>query len=287
MTQHPAPDSERLTGAARPRQRAPLPTHGSGLPRRHAGRRRVAVAAGVALLLCGNGDGSPSRLAGWVAPMVAAQEPAANLQVPSIVTHGEAVVRRAADLAFVTAAVETRAKLPRDAQRQNADLMTSVQQKLAGAGLGKDAVRTLGYSIRQDVDVVNGRRVPREYVARNAVEVRVDAIERTGEIIDAIVQSGATAIGSVRFELREREAAEREALRLAVADARARADAAAAGAGRTVDRVLRIDDSRMPQPYMPRETMMMRAAPDQAMETPVEAGTIEIRAQVSLTVSIK
>ena len=42
----------------------------------------------------------------------------------------------------------------------------------------------------------------------------------------------------------DRAGAEREALRLAVADARARAEAAAAGAGRTIDRVLRIDDTR-------------------------------------------
>ena len=40
---------------------------------------------------------------------------------------------------------------------------------------------------------------------------------------------------------------ERDALRHAVEDARARADALAAGAGRTVDRVIRIDDSRQPR----------------------------------------
>ena len=52
-----------------------------------------------------------------------AQEPSAP-QVPSIVTSGEAVVRRAPDQAMIYAAVETRARSPRDAQRQNADLMT-------------------------------------------------------------------------------------------------------------------------------------------------------------------
>src|SRR5688572_3473178 len=103
---------------------------------------------------------------------------------PSIVTSGEAVIRRAPDRAFVTAAVENRARNPRDAQRQNADVMAAVQQQLAASGVPKDAVRTLGYTVHQEVDYVNGRRVPREYVARNAVEVRLDAVERVGEILD-------------------------------------------------------------------------------------------------------
>ena len=67
-------------------------------------------------------------------------------------------------------------------------------------------------------------------------------------MLDAVVQAGATSIGGVRFDLKDRAGAEREALRLAVADARARAEAAAAGAGRTIDRVLRIDDTRRETP---------------------------------------
>jgi uncharacterized protein YggE len=207
--------------------------------------------------------------------------------VPSIITTGEAVVRRAPDVAWVVAAVETRARNPRDAQRQNAEAMTAVQQRLAALNLGKDAVRTVGYNIHQEIDFVNGRRVPREYLARNAVEIRIDAVDRAGEILDALVVAGATSTG-VRFDLRDRPAAEREALRLAVIDARARADAAAAGAGRTIDRVLRIDDTR-PRVFPERAAVMnmSRAAADATPETPIEPGVIEVRADVTLTVAIK
>ena len=111
---------------------------------------------------------------------------------PSIVTTGEAVVRRAPDQSFVTVSVESRARNPRDAQRQNAETMTAVQQRIAAAGVPKDAVRTLGYNIQQEFDYVESRRVARGYFARNAVEVRVDAIDRTGDILDAAVQAGAT-----------------------------------------------------------------------------------------------
>src|SRR6185436_1700992 len=178
-----------------------------------------------------------------LAATAAAQEPALP-QVPFIVTVGEAVVRRTPDLASVTISVETRAKSPREAQRLNAEAMTDVQQRLAQARVPKEAIRTTGYDLGQEFDMVQGKRVPREFVARNAVAVRVDEVARTGEIVDTVVQSGATSVSGIRFDLKDRDAAEREALRLAVADARARADAAASGAGRAIDRVLRIEDSR-------------------------------------------
>jgi uncharacterized protein YggE len=217
---------------------------------------------------------------------VAAQEPTAPNATPAIVTSGEASVRRVPDQAFITLAVETRARNPRDAQKQNAVSMTEVQQRIAGAGLDKDAVRTTGYSIQQEFDYPNGRRTPREYVARNGLEIRIDAVDRTGEILD-LAQTGATTISGVRFDVKDRPAAVREALRLAVVDARARAEALAAGAGRTLDRILRIDDARQnPAPTMMRMGgFAAKTAEDAA--TPVEPGTIEIHAQVTLTVAIK
>jgi uncharacterized protein len=203
---------------------------------------------------------------------------------PVIVTSGDAIVRRTPDRAFVIIAIETRAKNPRDAQKQNADAATQVQQRLAQANLGKDAIRTLGYHLEQEFDVVPSGRIPREYVARNSIEVRIDDVSRVGELIDTVVRGGATTVAGVRFEIQNRAAAEQEALRLAVADARSRAEAAATGAGLFVDRVLRIEDRRegiiIPRP-------MMMAARSAEATTPIEPGLIEIQAHVTLTVSIK
>lgn len=225
----------------------------------------------------------------WIAWLgagaIAAQDPATP-QTPVVVTVGEAVVRRAPDRAFVTVSVETRAKNPREAQRMNAEAMTAVQLRLSQARIPKESIRTTGYDLQQEFDFVQGRRVLREFAARNGVEVRVDDIARAGEIVDAVVQSGATAVSGIRFDLQDRDTVEREALRLAVADARARAEAAAAGAGRTVDRVLRIEDSR-DGPISPPRPMMTMARAAEAPQTPIEPGLIEIRARVTLTASMK
>src|SRR5688572_5541937 len=151
--------------------------------------------------------------------------------------------------------------------------MTAIQQKLLSAGLSKDAIRTLSVDLQMESDWVNGRQVPRGYVARNTIEVRLDDITRVGEVIDISVTSGATAVHGVRFDLKQRDALEREALKRATANARSRAEAAAAGAGTSIGRVLRLEEpGNRPYPPPPPMMMMREAAQDgRAPSTPVIA----------------
>jgi hypothetical protein len=205
-----------------------------------------------------------------------------------VVMSGEGLVKAAPDQAWVMLATESRSKNPKEAQTQNANAMAAVQQRLLAAGIPKDAIRTLSYDLQLESDWVNGRQVPRGYVARNLVEVRLDDIARVGEVIDIAVTSGANSVHGVRFDLKNRDALEREALKRATADARMRAEAAAAGAGRALDRVIRVEEpgSRpypVPAPAMPR--MAMEAAAQR--ETPIVAGEIEIRSQVVITATLK
>ena len=208
--------------------------------------------------------------------------------VPEVVTVGQGVIRRAPDRAFVTVTVESRARSPREAQRLNADLMTAVRQKLGGVGMTTDDLRTVGYLVEAEYDYTNNKRVLRGYVARNTIEVRVDELDRVGEVLDVAVEAGGTSVGGVRFDLKDRRAVEREALREAVADARARAEAAAAGAGRTIERILRIQEEGAAAVSPPRSgEMLFRAAAAPAAETPISAGEIEIRVSVTLTAALK
>ncbi len=213
--------------------------------------------------------------------------PVAADRLPVVVMQGDAVIRRAPDRAFVSIAVESRAAKPRDAQQQNAQVMAAVQEKLRAAGVPKENVQTTAYDLELEFDYAGGKRTPRGYLARNSIEVRVDDLARVGEIIDLAVGAGATNVSGVRFDLKERAAVEREAVKAAVADALARAEAAAAGAGRSIDRVQRIEEQagvRMPQP---RPMALARAAAPGPAETPIAPTEIEIRAQVTLTAVLK
>jgi uncharacterized protein YggE len=208
---------------------------------------------------------------------------------PVVVVSGEGLVKAAPDQAWVTIAAESRSRNPKEAQAQNAKAMTTVQQNLLAAGIPKDAIRTIAYDLQLESDWVNGRQVPRGYVARNTIEVRLDDITRVGDVIDIAVTGGATSIHGVRFDLKQREMLEREALKRATADARGRAEAAAAGAGSSIGRVIRIEEPAV-RPYPPPPPQMMMArelAQDSRPSTPVVAGEIEIRASVVLTATLK
>ncbi len=205
---------------------------------------------------------------------------------PVVVVQGEGVVRLAPDQAFIRIGAESRSRNPKDAQATNAEAMTAVQQRIAAAGVPKDAVRTVSISLQQEFDYTGGKQTPRGYVARNIVEVRVDDLTRLGDVMDASVGSGATSIHGLRFDLKQRDVHEREALKLAVADALSRAEAAASGAKRTVDRVVRIAEGA-PVTIVRPEAAAFRMAADAPASTPVAEGEIEIRAQVTVTAVIK
>jgi hypothetical protein len=220
-----------------------------------------------------------------IAAAVSAAAQTAAVEPAIVVVSGTGVVTAAPDQAWVRIGAETRAKAPREAQAANAAAMTAVQQKLAALGLAKDAVRTMAYDVQMEFDYANGRQTPRGYVARNTIEVRVDDLAKVGEVLDASVGSGATTVSGLRFDLKSREAAERDALQRAVADALRRAEAAAAGAKRVVDRVIRIEEAGARQgPPMP---MPVARAMSVEAATPVVAGEIEIRADVTVTVTLK
>lgn len=223
-------------------------------------------------------------------PSLAAQTPVPPAaDGPVVVTSGEAIVKRVPDRAWVQITAESRARSPREAQKLNVDAMSSVLQKLKSAGLAADALQTRGYDLQPEYDYANGKQTLRGYLSRNTVEARVDDLPRVGEILDLVVTAGATSVGGVRFDLKDKAGAEREALKLAVEDARRRAEAAAGGAGMKLERVVRIEESRVtinpPRPMM----MSMRSgvAQEQAGQPPIEAGEIELRGAVTLTATIR
>jgi hypothetical protein len=230
----------------------------------------------IALLVCA------------AAPPALAQQPSPSFQEPVVITSGEGVVQAVPDRAWITVTAESRAPNPREAQKRNTEAMTPVLNKLKGAGIPAEAIRTVAYDVQYEWEFVNNRRVGRGYVARNTIDVRIDDVDRVGEFLEIAIGSGATSLGGIRFDLKERAKLERDALRLAVADARAKADAAAAGAGRSIDRIIRIDEGGA-GPVPPPRPMFREAlqTADASAAPPISVGQTEIRANVTLTAVLK
>jgi uncharacterized protein YggE len=217
-----------------------------------------------------------------------AQTPSTSAAEPSVVvTTGQGVIKRAPDQAWVTIAAESRAKTPAEVQKLNADAMSAVLAKLKAVGLPAEAIQTSAYELRPEFDYANNRQTLRGYVARNALEVRVDDLPKLGQVLDVAVAAGATQVSGIRFDLKDRTGAAQTALQRAVADARAQAETAAQAAGLKVDRVVRLEVQREmispPRPMM----MAMRAEMAASAEPPVAPGELEVRAVVTLTTAVK
>lgn len=214
---------------------------------------------------------------------------------PVVVASGESRIRVAPDQAWATVAVETRdAKAP-EARRLGAAAMTSVNAALRKTGLDANAIQTIGFSLQPEYEYVNGRQRMKGFVVSNMVQVRIDDVSRVADVLDAVgglslPASSTVTIAGLRFDLKNRAAVERDALKGAVEDAVARAKAMAAGGGLTLGRTLRIEEGvNQGMPLRPEPYLMARASRggEAQLETPIEPSDIEIRAHVTLTIEIK
>lgn len=206
---------------------------------------------------------------------------------PTVVARGDGEVRAVPDMATIALGAEQTARTPKEAQAAVATAMTAVQQRLLAAGVPKTAVRTTAYDVQAQFDWANGRQTLRGYLARHAIEVRVDDVARVGELLDVAISAGGTSVQGVRFDLKQRTLLEREALTKAVADARARAEAMAAGAGTAVSGIVRIEEGGL-SGGLPEPVMLRMAAPMAAEAAPpVAPGETVIRASVTLTAVLK
>jgi uncharacterized protein YggE len=201
---------------------------------------------------------------------------------------GEATIKRAPDRAWVSVTTETHDQRADEARRRDAAAMTTVQAALRSAGVADDAIRTTGYSLSPEMEYRDGRGILRGYVVRNHIEVRVDDLAWLPRILDTVnaPRDVAISVNGPRFDLKDRRAAESEALRLAVEDARSRAEALAAGAGRSLGAIVRLEDQHAgSSPPVPM-VMAMRASAASA-PTPITPGEIEIQATVRLTIELR
>lgn len=237
----------------------------------HRGLGRAALIASAALAL------------GVAAPAVAAPKhggaamchPVSRL---SVTGAGEA--RVAPDLATVRLGVTTRADSAAEAMRQNSEQQRAVIEALTGAGIPEAQIQTSGLNLNPVIDFSQEREpTVTGYEAGNMVTVRVTAIDRLGEVLDAIVGAGANQINGIEFSRLDGADAEDEARRAAVADARHKAGVLAEAAGLRLGRVLAMRDGAVVEEPRP---MMRQAAMDSAAFVPVQAGQVEMGAQVQM-----
>lgn len=190
------------------------------------------------------------------------------------------------DVAVVTLTAESRHPDWAAANERARTVAAAVREEIRKAGIEEADVRTLGVNVNpiMEYDTLNVPKVV-GYQSHISVQVKVREAGKTGPLIDAAVQAGATNVSGPYFEISEPEKVEREARKLAMKDARQRAEDLAEAGGFEISGVVSVSDNgdgNVGRPYpmmMARAEMAMAAAPAPATE--VSAGTQEVSVTVS------
>jgi uncharacterized protein YggE len=216
---------------------------------------------------------------------VIAQQSASS--VSSIRVTGDAVVTAKPDRARIDVGVVTQAPQSQDAAAQNARRVDGVLAALRKA-LGASAdIKTISYSLNPNYQYQPNGREPKitGYTATNVVRVTLDDLAKIGNVIDGATQAGANQVQSIQFTLRDEQAVRGQALREAALKARAEADALAAALGLKINRIMSVEEAG-PIVVPMRDVMFAARAEAAAAPTPIQAGTIEVTANVTLTVEV-
>ncbi len=198
----------------------------------------------------------------------------------SVTARAEA--SRVPDVAGLSTGVVTQAADANAALRANSAQMAKVVAAIRAAGIAERDIQTSGISIHpQYRHSENQPPVITGYQASNTVSLKVRDIARLGEVLDALVASGANQVHGPSFEIDQPEVVYDEARREALKLAQARAAMYAESLGLRVRRIVSISEGGGFQPPVPM--MMKSAAMDARMESaPVAPG--ETTLSVSLDV---
>ena len=193
----------------------------------------------------------------------------------TVTTTGHGVVTLVPDEATVTAGVHTQAATAAGALAQNAKLMSSVIAALKAAG-GSN-LQTQQVSLYPQT---NDQNQVTAYVADDSVSATTK-IAGAGALIDAGVAAGANTVSGPSLDVSDRDARYRDALGKAVEDARAKAQALAKAGGFGVGQVSSVTEQTASAPVP-----VFQAAAAKSDATPVEPGTQDVTADVTVTFRI-
>lgn len=220
--------------------------------------------------------------------VAAAQAQTAEPRSPAqarIVVVGEGSVAVAPDYARIRSGVTSDAKTVKQASDSNAKLMTNVIAALVDAGIAKKDIQTSQFSIEPiytSQSKLSGSVESKlsGYRVSNQVNVTIHQISQVGEILDRLVNAGATDASNVAFLVSDREKALDQAREAAIANARHTADLFAHAAGVTLGRVASITEGSDFAPMSEMDGRLKQASPAPAQ--PIEAGEVTITARVTV-----
>ena len=200
----------------------------------------------------------------------------ASASTNTVSVTGTGSVTAVPDQASFDFTVTTKAATAAAALTKNGTDVRAVIAAVKGAGVAAADIQTAQVSL--DPVMSNDGTSIVGFTASDTISVTKLSIAKAGGIVDAAVGAGATSVSGPSLTISSQDALYNQALKAAVAQAKTKAQALADAAGQTLGAIVTIDEngSSAPIPFA-------KSATDSAGGTPIEAGTQEVQATVSVT----
>ena len=215
---------------------------------------------------------------------VAMAAPGPGTAVISVSGHGRTDVTP--DMATINIGIVTTGKTAQLAQAENAKAASDVTAALGRLGIFSKDIQT-SYTMSPVYEKGDYRKVS-GYRASNTVTVTVNDVAKTGQVIDAALNSGATDVNGLTFGLKDAKSVRNTALQMAVQDARSKADAIAAALGVRIVGIQNVkEDGSNVARYEMANLRLTKLDGAAAADTPISAGTVELNAEVHVDFQIQ
>ena len=195
----------------------------------------------------------------------------------TITVTGSGTVDATPDRASFDFGVTSQASTASDALSRNASEARAIIAALKAAGVDASQIQTTEVSLWPQTSS-NGTEIT-GYQASNSVHVTAP-LGQAGDLVDAAVHAGANNVDGPNLDTADQSSLYAQALSQAVAAAKVKAQAIAAATGVTLGSVVKVTEgSTQPTP------IPFAAADATAAAPPIEAGTQQIQASVTVTYS--
>lgn len=214
-----------------------------------------------------------------------------NRDRDTITIAGEGKVTARPDVARITVGVQTDGATVREVQQKNTERMTAVINAVKTMGVAEKDIQTSQFSVSPQYEWKDGRSRVIGYQVVQQATVKVRDLDKAGDILARVGDAGANTVSGPDFVIDEPMKLREEARAKAIADARAKAGQLASDLGVDLGPVVNFSEASAGMPYpMPmlyKAEVAMDASAGNMAAPPIEAGSSDVMANVSITFELR
>lgn len=222
---------------------------------------------------------------------VAGTNLAAAAEPNTIAVSGMAEQEVAPDMAYIDVGINVRADDAETARTQEAQIASQIRRELLGLAITDNDLQNTSYYLYQEYKVDrSGVRTADKYVLDSSIKVTVKDLDKLSQVIDNVVEAGATNISNITYALSTQNIIQRQLLATAVENARDKAAVVANAGSRTLGNMLSADinsfDGGTIVAYGANKLRSTTNLAEDGVATKLSPGKIKLNARVQVVFSL-